>query len=53
MNLRVANITHRIEELDIEIAKLEERLAAKHWERSKYLEFSANNDTQLEDPSVK
>ena len=42
MNLIVKNITNRIEELDTEILKLEQRLAAKNWERKKYLQFSNN-----------
>jgi len=40
MDLKVKNITIRIKELDIEIQKLEQRLAAKNWERKKYLQFS-------------
>ena len=42
MNQKVENITDRITELDIEILKLEQRLAAKNWERKKYLQFSHN-----------
>ena len=42
MNLIVKNITNRIEELDTEILKLEQRLAAMNWERKKYLQFSNN-----------
>tara|TARA_B100000315_G_scaffold148649_1_gene137485 strand:- start:481 stop:645 length:165 start_codon:yes stop_codon:yes gene_type:complete len=40
MDLKVKNITIRIKELDTEIQKLEQRLAAKNWERKKYLQFS-------------
>ena len=40
MELKVKNITMRIKELDTEIQKLEQCLAAKNWERKKYLQFS-------------
>ena len=42
MDLKVKNITitMRIKELDTEIQKLEQCLAAKNWERKKYLQFS-------------
>ena len=40
MNQNVNNINKRIEMLDIEIQKLEKRLAAKIWERKKYTQFS-------------
>ena len=40
MDLKVKNITIRIKELDTEIQKLELCLAAKNWERKKYLQFS-------------
>tara|TARA_Y100000590_G_scaffold469479_1_gene657281 strand:- start:2901 stop:3035 length:135 start_codon:yes stop_codon:yes gene_type:complete len=40
MNQNVNNINKRIEMLDIEIQKLEKRLAAKIWERKKYKQFS-------------
>ena len=53
MNLKVTNITKRIKELDTEISKLEQRLAAINWERRKYLEFSSNQEPQLQDLSVK
>ena len=46
MDLKVKNITMRIKELDTEIQKLEQRLAAKNWERKKYLQFS-NNQHEL------
>ena len=42
MNLKVKNINKRINELDTEIQRLEQRLAATIWERKKYLEFSDN-----------
>ena len=40
MDLKVKNITIRIKELDTEIQELEQRLAAKNWERKKYHQFS-------------
>ena len=40
MDLKVKNINMRIKELDTEIQKLEQSLAAKNWERKKYLQFS-------------
>ena len=49
MKLKVKNITLRIKELDTEIYKLEQRLAAKNWERKKYLQFSENKENELED----
>ena len=51
MNLKVKNINIRIKELDTEIHKLEQRLAAVNWERKKYLQFS-NNQRQLGDSSL-
>ena len=43
----------RIKELDTEIHKLEQRLAAMNWERKKYLQFSDNQKNQLRNPSIK
>tara|TARA_B100000959_G_C14755597_1_gene531083 strand:- start:390 stop:542 length:153 start_codon:yes stop_codon:yes gene_type:complete len=40
MNQNINNISKRIEVLDIEIQKLEKRLAEKNWERKKYMQFS-------------
>ena len=34
------NITHRIEELNTSIHKLEKKLAVMIWERNKYIQFS-------------
>ena len=42
MDYKVNNINIRIKELDTEIHKLEQRLAAMNWERKKYLQFSSN-----------
>ena len=47
MDLKVKNITIRIKELDTEIQKLEQRLAAKNWERKKYLQFSEDRRTKV------
>ena len=47
MDLKVKNITIRIKELDTEIQKLEQRLAAKNWERKKYLQFSKVNGNKV------
>ena len=47
MDLKVKNITIRIKELDTEIQKLEQRLAAKNWERKKYLQFSEDAGKKL------
>ena len=44
MNLNVNNkINVRIKELDTEIQGLENKLAAKVWERKKYVQFSRDN----------
>ena len=40
MALNITNINRRIEELDTEINKLEQRLAAVNWEKKKYIQFS-------------
>ena len=53
MALRLKNINIRIKELDTEIHKLEQRLAAMNWERKKYLQFSDNQKNQLRNPSIK
>ena len=53
MNLKVKNINMRIKELDTEIHKLEQRLAAMNWERKKYLQFSDNQKNQLRNSSIK
>ena len=42
MDSKVANINKRINELNSEIDKLEQQLAAMNWERKKYLQFSDN-----------
>ena len=47
MNLKVKNINIRIKELDTEIQRLEQLLAATIWERKKYLEFSDNKNIRL------
>ena len=47
MDLKVKNITMRIKELDTEIQKLEQCLAAKNWERKKYIQFSADKENKL------
>ena len=45
MNLNVKNnINVRIKELDTEIQGLENKLAAKIWERKKYVQFSRDNN---------
>jgi len=45
MNLNVRNnINVRIKELDTEIHRLENKLAAKVWERKKYVQFSRDNN---------
>ncbi len=45
MNLNVKNnINVRIKELDTEIHRLENKLAAKIWERKKYVQFSRDNN---------
>ena len=45
MNLNVRNnINVRIKELDTEIQSLENKLAAKIWERKKYVQFSRDNN---------
>ena len=48
MNQNIKNITFRIKELDAEIYNLEQKLAAKHWERKKYLQFSRDQKNQLD-----
>ena len=53
MNLRVKNISTRINELDTQIQQLEQRLAALNWERKKYLQFSHTQKDQLGDISTK
>ena len=53
MTLRIKNITIRIEELDFEINKLEQKLSAMHWERKKYQQFSNNQKNQSDPPSIK
>ena len=52
MDLRVKNITMRIKELDTEIQKLEQCLAAKNWERNKYLQFSDNKVSKVKNYSA-
>ena len=47
MELKVKNITMRIKELDAEIQKLEQHLAAKNWERKKYLQFSEEEGSKV------
>ena len=47
MNLKVKNINMRIKELDTEIHKLEQRLAAMNWERKKYLQFSEDEGSKV------
>ena len=46
MNLKVKNINKRINELDTEIQRLEQRLAATIWERKKFLEYSDNKNSK-------
>ena len=53
MDLKVKNITIRIKELDIEIQKLEKCLAAKNWERNKYMQFSEYQNNDFGDSSIK
>ena len=53
MNQKAKNITLRIAELDTEIQKLEQQLAATIWERKKYLQFSENNIHKLDNSSIK
>ena len=52
MDLKVKNITMRIKELDTEIQKLEQCLAAKNWERKKYIQFSEDNVNKLKNYSA-
>ena len=52
MDLIVKNITMRIKELDTEIQKLELRLAAKNWERKKYLQFSEDERKKVRNYST-
>ena len=52
MDLKVKNITMRIKELDTEIQKLEQCLAAKNWERKKYLQFSGNTRNKVKNYST-
>ena len=52
MELKVKNITMRIKELDTEIQKLEQRLAAKNWERKKYLQFSEDRRNKVRNYSA-
>ena len=52
MDLKVKNITIRIKELDTEIQKLEQRLAAKNWERKKYLQFSEDRSNKVRNYSA-
>ena len=40
MDSKVENINKRIKELNTEIDKLEQQLAAMNWERKKYVQFS-------------
>ena len=47
MELKVKNITIRIKELDTEIQELEQSLAAKDWERKKYLQFSKDEGNKV------
>ena len=42
MDSKVTNINKRIKELNEEIDKLEQQLAAMNWERKKYVQFSDN-----------
>ena len=42
MDSKITNISKRIEELNVEIHKLEQQLAEMTWEREKYLQFSDN-----------
>ena len=42
MDSKVVNINKRIKELNVEIDKLEQQLAAMNWECKKYLQFSDN-----------
>ena len=53
MNLKLKNISTRINELDTEIQKLEQRLAAMNWERKKYIQFSDNYKKYSSNSSVK
>ena len=47
MNLNSKNrINVRIKELDTEIQSLENKLAAKLWERKKYIQFSRVNNSK-------
>ena len=46
MNLKDRNINRRITELNTEIQNLEQRLAAKVWERKKYIQFSDNQESK-------
>ena len=52
MALNIKNINRRLEELDTEINKLEQRLAAMNWERKKYLQFATTEKDQLGNPST-
>ena len=52
MALNIKNINRRLEELDTEINKLEQRLAAMNWEKKKYIQFS-NKQNELSDCFVK
>ena len=52
MDLKVKNITMRIKELDTEIQKLEQCLAAKNWERKKYLQFSEDKGNKVRNYSA-
>ena len=53
MALNIKNINRRLEELDTEINKLEQRLAAMNWEKKKYIQFSNNQKNELSDCLVK
>ena len=50
MNQNNNHINKRIEILDIEIQKLEKRLAAMIWERKKYMEFSDDSKNIMRNP---
>ena len=51
MNLNVKNnINVRIKELDTEIQGLENKLAAKIWERKKYMQFSDDSKNEMINP---
>ncbi len=52
MDLKVKNITMRIKELDTEIQKLEQCLAAKNWERKKYIQFSEDKVNKVKNYSA-